>query len=429
VNREARERAAKLRVGIFVAAGVVAFIAVVYLLGARARLFETHATIHADFTEVGGLVEGATVRLAGVQIGRVRRVNLPSEPGGKVRVDMQIGKRFTDRVRKDSIARIDTQGLLGDKIIELTVGTPAAPPVRTGDVIAGRDPADFGQIVGQGAETVKNVSALAESLRTTAEALGRSKLIEDTSATLGAARRAADEIARGATVAIGEIRGVTARLGRITDQVEKGPGWAHVLLYEEPVALRQLGQLIASTQALLDRTARGEGAIGVFTSEQSTAAARRLVVAMDKLGQAADRPDGSEGLLPGLLFDPKYKPVLEDLRVVTRNLRDVSERVAGGKGTLGELVRDDPAGGIREASRDLQATLANLREITDKVKEGEGTIGALIEDPTVYERLVSILDGAQRSFLLRGLLRGLGGGRPRDDGAGSSAPERRGPRE
>ncbi len=63
---------------------------------------------------------------------------------------------------------------------------------------------------------------------------------------------------------------------------------------------------------------------------------------------------------------------------------------------------------MRNASRDLQATLANLRAITDKINEGEGTLGALIVDPTLYERLSSILDGASRSFLLRSMIRGLG---------------------
>ena len=94
----------------------------VYALGARARLFEPRYTIHAEFNEVGGLVEGATVRLAGVQIGRVTGVRLPAEPGGKVRVDLTIGRQFANRVRKDSVARLETQGLLGDKIVELSVG-------------------------------------------------------------------------------------------------------------------------------------------------------------------------------------------------------------------------------------------------------------------------------------------------------------------
>src|SRR5262245_35983783 len=101
----------------------------IYALGARTRLFEPRYTIHAEFTEVGGLAEGATVRLAGVQIGRVSDVRLPDQPGSKVRVDLNISRRYSNRIRRDSIARIETQGLLGDKIVEITVGTAGAPPL------------------------------------------------------------------------------------------------------------------------------------------------------------------------------------------------------------------------------------------------------------------------------------------------------------
>ncbi len=123
MNEERQERRHKLRVGVFVLIGLAAFLGMIYALGARARLFEARYTIHAEFNEVGGLVEGATVRLAGVQIGRVTGVRLPPEPGGRVRVDLTIGRQFANRVRKDSVARLETQGLLGDKIVELSVGT------------------------------------------------------------------------------------------------------------------------------------------------------------------------------------------------------------------------------------------------------------------------------------------------------------------
>lgn len=402
MNDERREVGKRFRVGVFVLVALAAGVAMVYALGARARLFEPRYTVHADFTEVGGLNDGATVRLAGVQIGRVSGVNLPTEPGGKVRVDLSIAKQFSTRVRKNSVARIETQGLLGDRIVELTVGTADAPPTKDGDVIVARDPADFSKIVSQGAETVKSVAALAESLRAMADTLKQSRLVEDASATLASARR------------------VTDRVARMVDEVEKGRGWAHALVYEEPVALRRMNDLIATTQRMLDRVERGEGAAGVLTSEQSTAAARRFVAAMDKLSRVVEQPaTGHEGLVPALLFDPKYKNVLEDLRVVAHNFREVSDRVAGGRGTLGGLVKDEPAeAGIREAARDLQVALANLKEITTKINDGEGTLGALIADPTVYERLVTILDGAQRSFLLRGLLRGLGSGaaKPKEGG-------------
>jgi phospholipid/cholesterol/gamma-HCH transport system substrate-binding protein len=72
-------------------------------------------------------------------------------------------------------------------------------------------------------------------------------------------------------------------------------------------------------------------------------------------------------------------------------------------------VKDEPDdGGLRLAIQDLQAALANVKQITGKIKEGEGTLGALIADSTVYEQLVTILEGAQRSSILRFLIRGLG---------------------
>ena len=69
----APERSALLqvRIGAFILGGLLVFLAIIYLLGAQARYFERKYDLVAEFAEVGGLIEGATVRLAGVQIGRV----------------------------------------------------------------------------------------------------------------------------------------------------------------------------------------------------------------------------------------------------------------------------------------------------------------------------------------------------------------------
>jgi phospholipid/cholesterol/gamma-HCH transport system substrate-binding protein len=426
MNEERHERGLKFRVGIFVLVSLVAFLGMIYLLGARARLFESRYTIHADFTEVGGLNEGATVRLAGVQIGRVTGVHLPGQPGGKVRIDMTVGKQFADRIRANSVARIETQGLLGDRLVEITVGTAAAPPAAPGAVIASRDPTDITQVLNEGAQTVKSVAALAESLRATAETLNQSKIVDDAAATVAAARKLTEQVGRDAAVTASSVRQlaeqvsrevtstastareVAERVSRVIDRVESGPGLAHTLLYEEPVALGKVNELIARTDELIARVQRGEGAVGVLTSEQSAAAARRLLAAMDRFGRIGESPQ-DDGLVPALLFDPKYRSLLDDLTVTSHNLREVTDRLAGGRGTLGSLLSDQPdEGGIKQASRDLQAAMANLKAITEKVNEGEGTLGALIADPTLYERLSAVLDGASRSFLLRSLIKGLG---------------------
>ena len=405
MNEAQRERALKFRVGIFVIVAVLAFLGTIYALGARARLFESRYTIYAEFTQVGGLAEGATVRLAGVQIGRVHDVKLPGEPGGKVRVSMSVAKQYANRIRKNSVARIATQGLLGDRIVEITVGTADAPPLQPGEAIAAREPFELADAISQSVETVKGITALADALRKTAETLNQSGLIEDASATVKAAR------------------GLTDRLTRFADQVEKGRGWAHALLYEEPAALRRLNDTLASTQKLLDRIERGEGAAGVLTSAQSTEAAKRFVALMDRLGRLGEPNRTDDGLLTALLFDPKYRTILDEVRETARNLRTVSDRVMGGRGTLGSLVKDEPDdGGLRLAIADLQLALANLKEITTKINEGEGTLGALVVDPTVYDQLVSILEGAQRSSILRFLIRGLGRDRAGKD-AGKEGKE------
>src|SRR5262245_32247184 len=108
---------------MFVVFSLVVFLAIVYLLGARARYFEAKYELVAEFDEVGGLLEGATVRLAGVQVGRVTRIVLPPDVGAKVRVTLSVARRFQDRIRDNSEARIMTQGLLGDRLVEVTQGT------------------------------------------------------------------------------------------------------------------------------------------------------------------------------------------------------------------------------------------------------------------------------------------------------------------
>lgn len=374
-----RQLALQIRIGLFVLVSLGVLIGLIYLLGAQARYFEPKYELVAEFTEVGGLAPGATVRLAGVQIGRVTRVSLPEKPGAKVRVSLSIARRFGDRIRKNSVARIETQGLLGDKIVEISLGSPEAPPLKPGDIIASRDPVEVSRLAGEGVEILKNVAALSESLKTTVEAFNQTKTLEDLAAVVHSARR-------------------------VTEQVEKGSGWLHALIYEEPEALRRLNAVLASTAELLAQS-RGESAIGVLLSAESGRAARHLVRAMEALGKLADRGNAEEGLVAALLFDPRYKSVAEDLQAVARNFRSVSERLAQGKGIAGSLLQEEGEGPMGQAAKDFRAAVANLRTITDRLAAGEGTIGGLLEDPTVYENLAAFLEGAQRSVLLRYLIR------------------------
>ena len=114
-------------------------------------------------------------------------------------------------------------------------------------------------------------------------------------------------------------------------------------------------------------------------------------------------------MLPALLFDPKYRALLDDVRVVAHNMRDVSDRLAGGRGTLGSLLKDEPGdSGLGQASQDFQATMANLKAISEKIKTARARWARSSPIRPCTSGWSTILDGAQRSFLLRGLLRSLG---------------------
>ena len=375
-----RRYALQLRIGAFILASLIVFFAIIYLLGARARYFESKYELTAEFTEVAGLIEGATVRLAGVQIGRVTSVVLPPQPGGKVRVTMTVARRFRERIRENSEARIATQGLLGDKIVDISPGTPDAPPLRPGAIMASQDPQEMSRMFAEGASTLRAVSELASTLRAAAGRLDKAGTFDDISAAVKSARR-------------------------ITDEVEKGKGWLHVLVYEEPEALRRLSGVLSSIQQLISRAESGDNAVSVLLSKESGKSARALLAALDALGRAAEKPGPGDGLLPALLFDPEYRPVARDLQLLARNFREISEKLARGEGLLGGMLQDGGENGMGQAGTDFRAAMANLRAVSDKIAAGEGTVGALIEDPTVYENLVTFLEGAQRSLLLRSLVR------------------------
>jgi phospholipid/cholesterol/gamma-HCH transport system substrate-binding protein len=376
---DGRRLVLQMRIGAFILVGLVVFLAIIYLLGAQARYFERKYDLTAEFTQVEGLIDGATVRLAGVQIGRVTKVELPPHPGGKVRVILTLARRFADRVRRNSEARIVTQGLLGDKLVEITIGSADAPALKPGDTIATREPFEMQEMFSAGAETLAQVNQLAVTLRKTVD-----------------------------------------RVDRMTGEIETGKGWLHVLIYEEPESLRRLNALLTSTQRLMARAESDESAVGVLLSPESGKSMRSLLAAMDALGRAAQKPEADGGLLPTLLFDPKYKDIARDLQVLTHNFRDVSDRLARGQGMLGGMLKDDPDAGLGQTAADFRVAMANLRVVTDRLKAGEGTVGALLSDPTVYENLVQFLEGARRSFLLRSLIRSTiqSGG---EDGKGAAA--------
>jgi phospholipid/cholesterol/gamma-HCH transport system substrate-binding protein len=488
-SRPGAGAALRLRVGAFVLAGLLVFAGLVYMLGRTAGLFERQYRLIASFGQIGGLIPGATVRLAGVAVGRVGEIRLPEAGGAKVRVELLIARRVQGRIRADSLARIETLGLLGDKIIDVSIGSPAAAVLQDGAELNTAEPFDTARLTQQGAELLQNLVGLSTELRTALSRIAASPAGADIAETVRALRSLATEIERGQGVlhrlvydrklgtalsdagetlrqvgetvrridrvladprtaslageaerTLAEARAAAERVNRILREIEEGKGTLHALIYDEGRILKDLEATLARTGTLLAGVERGEGALGVLLRDPDTARAiRRVVTAADGLAQAVDRARTEDSVLRALLADPA---LAGDLRDTARSFREVTGRLARGEGVLGALTQ--PGGeetikqltealarlgrlaeGLGEDAKlgeilaDLRQAMADLRAITGRIEGGEGTLGGLIQDPTVYENLAAFLEGAQRSVLLRALIRAaIGRGAP----AANTAP-------
>jgi len=130
------------RVGVLVVLALLCLSAGIFLIGDKDFLFSSTYRLKADFQSVAGLNNGAEVRIGGIHQGTVKEIDLPSQPDGKVTVVMNLRSPTRNLIKKDSRASIKTEGLLGDKYVEISFGSPMAEPVGNDDTIASETPKD-----------------------------------------------------------------------------------------------------------------------------------------------------------------------------------------------------------------------------------------------------------------------------------------------
>ncbi len=278
----------KIVVGLFVFAGLLLFAASIFFLGERGRYFAPQHSLKAFFTNVAGLHDGATVRLAGVAVGRVTGIRLPSPPERKVLVELNVAGGAIENVRRDSVARIESIGFLGDKFIAISVGSPQEPRLPDGATLRAEEPEDFGALLGQGKRVLGHAEQFAASLNRGEGALPW--LIQDP-----ASRRFLQDLAHTAEA-----------LAALSDEVKEGRGLAHALIYDA-----EGGKIVEKASQTLQE--------------------------VDSLLQAIRSGDGA---IPALLSDPESRQLVETLTETSQHLKEIISKIDRGEGTLGAFLVD-----------------------------------------------------------------------------------------
>ena len=155
------EPGSRWKLGMFVIIGLVVFAATIYYVGKQKNLFGSTFNLTAQFKSAGGLKEGNNIRFSGINIGTIVGITLKDS---FVIVDMVIRKNVQEFIKKDAMATIGSDGLMGDKVLTVSSGTFSKPHVKDGDTILTLKAIDMDDIMASLKTNVDNAGIITAQL-------------------------------------------------------------------------------------------------------------------------------------------------------------------------------------------------------------------------------------------------------------------------
>jgi phospholipid/cholesterol/gamma-HCH transport system substrate-binding protein len=240
----------QLRVGLVIVAALGILTLAVYKLGQAANLFAKRYDLVAFLKEANGLREGGTVTLAGQLAGTVKKIEfLPvdADTTRNLKITVGVDQSLQQQIRSDSKAQIRTMGLLGDKIFDITPGTPRYSVLKSGDTIAVSPALDYEQVLAQAAGAVGDVVELTKDMRQLTGGIVRG---EGTIGQLITNRGLYDQ-----------LTGTLSRTNTMLARLQNPNGTVGRLL-DDPQLYTQITGMIASTDSLLQAVNSKQGTLG-----------------------------------------------------------------------------------------------------------------------------------------------------------------------
>ncbi|MEO8275307.1 MAG: MlaD family protein [Thermoanaerobaculia bacterium] len=355
-------RTAARKVGLLLLVALIVGMAAIFLVGERRNLFATKRDYRIRFDSVSGLQTGSNVQLDGVGVGSIAGIDL-SEDVKQTQIDVliRVQARFAARIREDSMARIRTLGLLGDKYIEISSGSEGSPQIAAGGTISTVPVADVDRLRASSEDLVNNVTRITEQLTTI---LGRME--------------------RGEGI-----------LGELTKDVEPN----------RKVTTEFIATL-DSIRGMFDDFRKGSGPLPRLLNDDALGA--KLTTTVTRLDSLLAKAESGQGALSMLLTDSTQKERLErslaHIETASANLEKVTASFQAERALLPKLLADEAYGD--QISGELKSLVENLNRVAGKLDHGSGSGAQILNDPALYQAMKDIVSGIDQSVILRHLIRG-----------------------
>jgi phospholipid/cholesterol/gamma-HCH transport system substrate-binding protein len=354
------------RVGLFVLLGLLILGVSIFLIGQNRKFWERKTIFTASYADVAGLRPGSPVRMGGIDVGNVEKVYYKeTTEDTRVYVDISVVDAQTDRIRKKvlepdgktikfkgTVAKVANKGLLGDKMIELSVADMRAPILSPSEALESEEPLDLTGYLTKFDSISKKADSVLENLQEGTRGFADPKFSED-------------------------LKGSVASLRDILDGVAHKDSAAHRLLYDPQEAAR------------IDR---------ILTNLDNSTAQLNGVLA--DAHDVTTHVKSGPGLAHALVYDGDISQnAAGTLDEVHKDLTQIRT----GNGLAHMILYGDAD--QQHLMSNVNAMSDDLRTIVSNLKAGKGTIGALLVDPSIYEDIKSIVGNVERNQVLRALVR------------------------
>ncbi len=307
-------RWAELKVGLIIFSALIILVITVLFAGSIEELFAPKVEIIAYIKDIKGLREGDPVWLAGIEIGSVKKISL--DPIHGTEILLSIKKDALPFLKKDTHAMVLTQGLLGDKFVELSPGSQFSPQLKEHDIIRGEIVTELQDIVDESSVSLKNVSRFFQ------------------------------------------------RLEEILKKIEKGEGTLSRLI-NDPSLFNNLKDSTTELHKAISDLKKAKGTIGKLIYDETIY--RELKESLNALKDFTNTLGEGKGTIRYLIDDPS---LYNNMNEASIKIKNILENIESGKGVAGDLLtelelRDDTEPELRD---DLGETLSELKELIKDIK-------------------------------------------------------------
>lgn len=332
---QSKKKWAQLKVGLMAIVAIAMLAFLIYLMTGSRGLFKSRSQVYTYLNDSAAIAEGAPVRLNGINVGRVARIDLSGEnsPNRVVRLTLEIENEYLRSIPSDSQSTITAENLLGTKYINVAKGK-SPTPIAPGGEIKSLDTREFADVVQQG------------------------------------------------YTALSSLDGILKKLDGVLGQVQVGKGTIGKLLVDETL-YNKLVAITTDTNGVVNSLNSDKGTLGKLIHDDSLY--MELKGTLTRVNALADGIQKGEGTAGKLLKDPalydETRAAIGDTRKTIASLNQTIDGLNKGEGTAGKLLKSD------ELHKQLTATMGRLDTLLDKVNSGQGTLGQLVANPALYQSL------------------------------------------